>query len=245
MALPVPVVKTTRRLRPLPIFYDNPPLSFYAVMLFPDDLVLARKLVARLLNLGTLQSTLRAGVQIDNRYLMAILDDLKDGQPDQKLFARRRKWASGCGQVVKVLFALTNDRDPRVYECASWEQAIKQVEREIGRVKRGNRSSLHVQLRLFRPVLHFCGAYEMAREGPRHPDTAEALLLNAMTLYAKLSAWHAQRSFPGSRNDYLSGDIFWRWEGSRYDDSCGIPDIGISFEKLVPHGMPGRPRKPR
>jgi hypothetical protein len=79
----------------------------------------------------------------------------------------------------------------------------------------------------------------MAREGPRHPDNVEALLLNAMTLYGALSAWHAQRSFPGDRNDYLAGDIFWRWEGSAYDASCGIPDIAIPFEKLVPRARDG------
>jgi hypothetical protein len=176
---------------------------------------------------------------------LAIFNDLKDGQPDQRLVARRRRWASACGQVVRVLFALTNSRNPVSHQYASWEQAIKQVERSIRRTIRGNRSSLHVQLRQFQRVLHFCGAFEMAREGPRHPDSVEALLLNAMTLYGKLSAWHVQRSFPGSRNDYLAGDIFWRWEGSMYDASCGIPDIGISLENLVPHGKSGRPRKPR
>src|ERR1700738_4311952 len=158
MALPVTITPT--RWIPMPVFYGNATLSFYAVMLFPDDLSLARKLVARLLDQGTLQSTLRAGCQLDNQYLLAILDDLKDGQPEWKLFNRRRKWASGCGQVVKALFALTNSRDPVSCQRASWEQAIKQVERSIGRTKRGNRSSLHVQLRRFRPVLHFCGAFE-------------------------------------------------------------------------------------
>jgi hypothetical protein len=241
MALPVPITPT--RWIPMPVFYGNATLSFYAVMLFPDDPILARKLVAKLLN-RTLQSTLGAGCQLDNRYLIAILEDLNDGQPDQRLVARRQKWASGCGQVVKALFALVNSNDLRVREHASWEQAIKQVEREIGRSDRGKRSSFHVQhLPRFRPVLHFCGAFEMAREGPRHPDNVEALLLNAMTLYGALSAWHAQRSFPGDRNDYLAGDIFWRWEGSAYDASCGIPDIAIPFEKLVPRGKPGRPRK--
>lgn len=242
MALPVPITPT--RLLPLPIFYDNPTLSLLAVMLFPDDLTLARKFVARLLNQGTLQSTLRAGCRLDNRYLLAIFDDLKDGQPDQRLVARRRYWASACGQVVKALFGLVNSRDPLVREYASWEQAIKQAEREIGRAERGKRSSFHVQhLRRFRPVLHFCGAFELAREGPRHPATAEALLLNAMTLYEELRAWHVKRSFPGARNDYLAGDIFWRWEGSAYDASGGVPDIGISPENLIPRGKPGRPRK--
>jgi hypothetical protein len=238
--LPVPITppQPTRRI-PMPVFYGNPELSFLAVMFFPDDMTLARKLVAKLLN-RTLQSTLGAGCQLDNRYLIAILEDLNDGQPDQRLVAKRRKWASGCGQVVKVLFALTNSRNPVSCQHASWEQAIKQVERSIGRTKRGNRSSLHVQLRRFRPVLHFCGAFELASEGPRHPDNVEALLLNAMTLYDKLRAWHVRRRFPGSQNDYLAGDIFWRWEGSAYDDSCGIPDIGISLENLIPHGRSGR-----
>jgi len=242
--LPVPVAPT--RFIPLPIFYDNPPLSLLAVMLFPDDLVLARKLVARfsLHCHGTIQATLGAGCQLDSKYLTAISDDFKDGPPEPKLrrlVRRRRYWASCCGQIVKVLFALTNDQDPRVREHASWEQAIKQAEREINRTVRGKRSSFHVQLRRFRPVLHFCGAFEMAREETRRPPlTADALLVNAMTLHDKLSAWHAQRAFPGQRNDYLTGDVFWRWEGSRYDDSGGIPDIGISFDRLVPHG---RPRK--
>ena len=235
MALPVPITPLPpTRLIPMPVFYGDPALSFLAVMLFPDDLDLARKLTAKLLNYGT--------TQIQD--LPAILADLRDGQPDQRLVAKRRKWASGCGQVVKVLFALINSRDPRVREHASWEQAIKQAERTIGRVKRGNRSSLHVQLRQFQPVLHFCGAFEMAREERwRQPATIEAMMLNAMTLYDKLRAWHVQRSFPGSRNDYLAGDIFWRWEGSTYDGSCGIPDIGIPFERLVPHGKSGRPWK--
>jgi hypothetical protein len=224
----------------MPVFYGNPALSFLAVMLFPDDLILARKFTAGLLNQGTLQSTLRAGCQLDNQYLLAILDDLKNGQPERELVARRFKWARFCGQVVKALYALTNSRNPISCQHASWKQAIKQVEREIGRRPRGNRSSLHGQLRLFRPVLHFCGAFEMAGEGPQHPDGIEALLCNAMMLYDKLRAWHVQRRFPGSRNDYLAGDIFWRWEGSAYDDSCGIPDIGISLENLIPHGRSGR-----
>jgi hypothetical protein len=236
MALPVPITSPpqTRRI-PMPVFYGNPALSFYAVMLFPDDLDLARKLTAKLLNYGT--------TQIQD--LPAILADLRDGQPEQRLFRKRRYWARAAGQIVKALFALTNDNDPRVRERASWEQAIRQAEREIGRTIRGNRSSLHVQLRRFQPVLHFCGAFEMAGEGPLQPPTIEAMMINAMGLYDMLRAWHVKRSFPGSRNDYLAGDIFWRWEGSTYDDNHGIPAIGISFENLVPHGKSGRPRKPR
>lgn len=149
------------RFIPLPIFYDNAPLSLLAVMLFPDDLTLARKHVAHLLNRGTLQSTLGAGVQVDNVYMVAILSDVDDGQPDQKLVARRRYWASGCGQVVKVLFALINSNDARVREHASWEQAILLVERENGHLHRGKRSSLSRHLRRFAPVLHFLGALKL------------------------------------------------------------------------------------
>ena len=153
----------------MPIFYDNAPLSLLAVMLFPDDLDLARKCVAHLLSHGTLQNALGAGVQLDGRYLTAILDDLKDGQPGQRLVARRRYWASACGQIVKVLFALINSNDARVREHASWEQAIKLAEREIGHTVRRSGSSLHVHLRRFRPVLHLCGAFEMAREETARP----------------------------------------------------------------------------
>ena len=245
--LPVPVASTTRlpRLRTMPVFYGNPTLSLFAVMLFPDDVTLARKLVARLLSHGTLQSTLAAGVQIDNQYLTAILDDLKGGQPEPKLVARRHYWASACGQIVKVLFALTNSPDQQVREFASWEQAIKLAEREIGRMVRGNRSSLHVQLRRFQPALHIAGAYEMAREETvRPPMTADGLMLNAMVLFQKLWAWHCRRTFRGSRNDYLDGEVFWRWEGTAYDDH-GVADLQLTFENLVPHGKSGRPRKHR
>jgi hypothetical protein len=131
-----------------------------------------------------------------------------------------------------------------VREYAAWEQAIKQAEQEWERdiPKRGKYSSFHRQLRRFRPVLHFCAAFEMAREGPS--PTIEAMMFDAMNFYNKLHAWHVKRVFPGRRNDYLAGDIFWRWEGITYDDNNGIPDIAIPFERLVPHGKSGRPRKP-
>jgi hypothetical protein len=193
-SLPVPVtpVATTARLIPMPIFFNNAPLSLLAVMLFPDDLTLARKAVAHLLSHGTLQNALGAGLQLDGRYLTAILDDLKDGQPDQRLVGRRRYWASACGQIVKVLFALINSNDERVRERASWEAAVKIAEREIGRTVRrsGSTSSLQVHLHRFRPVLHIAGAYELAREETsRPPLTAEALMLNSMTLYEHLCSW--------------------------------------------------------
>jgi hypothetical protein len=44
--LPIPItpLATTQRLIPLPVFYDNAPLSLLAVMLFPDDLARASAL---------------------------------------------------------------------------------------------------------------------------------------------------------------------------------------------------------
>lgn len=114
--------------RPLPIFYDNVPLSLLAVMLFPDDLTLARKLVARLLAQGTLQSVLQTGVRVDAGYMTDVLDDLRSGEPREKLVRRRRYWASACGQVVKALFAMINSVDEQVRERASWQAAIRQAE---------------------------------------------------------------------------------------------------------------------
>jgi hypothetical protein len=158
--LPVPITPSAAtRLIPMPVFYDNPPLSLLSVMLFPDDLDLARKAVAHFLSSGTVQSALGSGIQIDNRYMHAIISDLADGQPDQKLVRRRRYWASAVGQVVRATFALINANDPRVRDFASWEQAIRIAEREIGRTVRGKRSSLHVQLARFRPVLHIASAW--------------------------------------------------------------------------------------
>jgi hypothetical protein len=43
-------------------------------------------------------------------------------------------------------------------------------------------------LRRFRPVLHFCGAFEMAREGPRHPDLVAGRTEPPSSL-ASLWAW--------------------------------------------------------
>jgi hypothetical protein len=52
--LPVPVTPARLpRLRPMPVFYANPTLSMLSVMLFPDDLTLARKFVAHLPSRGT------------------------------------------------------------------------------------------------------------------------------------------------------------------------------------------------
>lgn len=239
--LPVPVtpIATTTRLIPMPIFYGNAPLSLLAVMYFPDDLTLARKLVAHFLSSGTLQSTLGAGVQIDNRYMAAILSDLADGQPDQRLVGRLRYWASACGQVTKALFALINSNDERVRGSASWERAILLAERESGRTIRRSGSSLLHHLRRHRAALHICAAFEMAGEETVHPPkTAEALMLNAMTLYEHLRAWDVVRR--RHRSDLLSGDVFWKWQQQSYADH-GVRDVGVPFGRLIPHGKGGRP----
>jgi hypothetical protein len=240
--LPVPIAPLgATRLIPLPIFYDNPSLSLLSVMLFPDDLNLARKAVAHFLSYGTLQSTLDAGVQIDKRYMSAVVSDLADGQPDQKTVKRQRYRASACGQIVKVLFATINSNDARVRDRATWELAIKIAEREIGHTVRKSESSLHAHLRRFRPALHLCAAFEMAREETERPPlNAEALMLNAMTLFEKLKAWDTVRGFRGRRSDHLTGDVYWRWQGSAYFDH-GVRDIGYPFENLIAHGKGGRP----
>ena len=228
----------------LPIFYDNRELSVLANMLFPDDRELARKCVARMLLCeGSMQAALEAGCRFDNRYLTAILNDVRGGDPDPRLVAKRLRWARRCGRVVVLLFALVNSNDPTVRERASWEEAIRLAESEIGRAVRRNRSSFHFHLRQSQPVLHICGAFALASEGPRHPLTADALFMNAMLIEQTLRAWHARRQFPGSRNGYLDHDMLGRWDGLTYDDSHGVPDIGLLWENLIPRGKPGRPRK--
>lgn len=241
--LPVPVAPVApTRLIPMPVFYDNALLSLLANMYFPDDIDLARKCTAHFLSSGTLQNTLGAGVQVDNRYMAAIISDLADGEPNRKLVARRRYRASAVGQIVKVLFAMINSEDARVRERATWELAIRIAEREIGHTIRRSELSLHAHLRRFRPVLHIAGAFEMAREETaRPPMNAAALMLNAMTLFERLKAWDTVRGFRGRRSDHLVGDIYWRWAGSAYDDH-GIPDVDYPFEKLIPHNKGGRPR---
>jgi len=245
--LPVPVtpLAPTTRLIPMPVFYANAPLSFLGVMLFPDDLILARKFVARLLLYrGGVQDALAEGIQIDHKYMTAILNDVVGDQPDSKLIRRRIHWASAVGQIVKVLLALINDSDPRVRQAASWKEAIEQAERFIDRPhRRAARSGFHPQLDRFRRSLHMCTAWELAREGFRPPRTADGLMLNAMTVYEQLRGWHAGRHFKGSRNSYLDAEAFWRWAGMAYDDAHGTPVLGLGFEHLVPRGSPGRPPK--
>ena len=231
-----------RRLPPMPVFYGNAALSFLAVMWFPDDLNAARKSVARmLLHRGAPQSALAEGIQIDNKYLAAILDDVADGRPDEKLVARRRYWSSACGQIIKVLFALINDADPRVRAVASWSEAIEAAERAVGRTlrERSTSSSFHPQLKRFQKSLHMCAAVEMMRDGVRVPTSVDGFMLNAMVIYEHLQAWHGTRP----RANYLDAEAYWRWPGMAYDDTHGVPFIGFGFERLAPRGRVRRPRK--
>jgi hypothetical protein len=243
-----------RDLPPMPIFYNNARYSFLGVMLFPDNLVLARKFVARLLiNRGSVQDAVDEGIQIDPRYMTAILNDVADGQPDNKLIRRRFYWASACGQIVKALLALINDPDPRVRQAATWKEAIEQAERRrrelgiIGRPRRGwaarkARSSFHAQLKCFRRSLHMCCAWELMDEGYRPTHSPEALMLNSMLVYEQLYRWNAGRRVSGSRNSYLDAGSFWRWPGMRFDSAHGAPVLALGFERLT-RGSPGRPRK--
>jgi hypothetical protein len=234
-----------RDLPPLPIFYRNARMSFLGVMLFPDNLELARKFVARLLvNRGSVQGALDEGISIDPQYMTAILDDVADGQPDNKLIKRRFYWASACGQIVKALLALINDPDPRVRRAASWKEAIEQAERVIDRPRRSRRarSSFHPQLKHFRRSLHMCCAWELMAENYRPPCSVEALMLNAMLVYEQLYAWHIGRRVSGSHNHYLDTGSFWRWPGMKFDSAHGAPLLALGFDRLI-SGSPGRPRK--
>ena len=231
--------------RRLPIFYGNPALSFLAVTWFPDDLTAARKCVARmLLHRGTPQDALAEGVQLDNKYLATILDDVAAGEPNDKLVSKRRYWSSACGQIIKVLFALINDADPRVRAVASWSEAIEQAEQVVGRTlrERSTSSGFHPQLRRFQRSLHMCAAVEMMRDGVRVPTSVDGLMLNAMVIHEHLQAWHVTRH-SSSRANYLDADAYWRWPGMAYDDTHGVPFIGLGFERLAPRGRVGRPRK--
>jgi hypothetical protein len=80
------------------VFYDNPSLSMLSVMLFPDDLDLARKCVAHFLSSGTLQDTLGAGVQIDKPYMAAIISDLAT----VGTHSRRRMNPLACGFSLTI-----------------------------------------------------------------------------------------------------------------------------------------------
>jgi hypothetical protein len=142
-------------------------LSFLAVMLFPDDLTLARRLVARLIHhRGRVQDAVAEGVRIDPQYMSAFIDDLGRGQPDDKLIQRRLRWSSSVGQIVKALLALVDDADPRVSRRASWKEVVLQAELLVERPRRSRRSArsgFHRPLSHLRHSLHMCCAFELAR----------------------------------------------------------------------------------
>jgi hypothetical protein len=246
--LPVPITPVTPmrlpRLIPMPVFYANRQLSLLANLFFPDDDVMARKFTAQLLAGDFLQKVLGAGIQIDNRYMTDIINDVRDGQPDRCRVAKRRYQVSAVGQITKTLFALINSPDPMVRQHATWEQAMRIAGKEIGHARTSKRESFDLYLRRFRRVLHIAAAFELEREETaRHPMTADGLMLNAMTLHQRLWAWHTQRSFPPRvpPSDLLS-EIYWMWPQGSYADH-GVADVGIRFERLISHGQGGRPRK--
>ena len=242
---------------PMPIYHGNAELSFLAVMLFPDDLILARKCVAgMLLFCGTPQNVL--GIRLNNEYLAAIRDEyltaiLDDviGAPDKREVKKRLYWSSAVGQIIKVLFTLVKDGDPQVRSAASLKQAIEQVEmvdhkrtRKRDKHERATRSGFQTHLKCFQRALHMCAAFEMARDardgGPR---TIDGLMLDAMKVHEILFSWHASRYFSGNRASYLDSEVFWKWPGMSWDDSHGLPLLRISFDKLAPRGRVGRPPK--
>ncbi len=233
--LTLPAVR--RDLPAMPVYFGNPALSFLAVTWFPDDLELARKLVARrLLRRRAPQNALEEGVQLDGRYLAEILDAVADGRPTEETVDKRRYHASAVGQIVKTLYAIVCDNDPRVQQCASEREAIQQAERMAGRPthNRRNRSSFDPQLKRFRRVLHMAAVLEMTREGYRPARTAEAAMSNAMIVLTVLHRWHSQRQFPGSRSKLLDGDdFFWRWPGMRYYPDHGVPVLALGFDRLT------------
>jgi hypothetical protein len=234
-----------RQMPPMPIFYGNVRWSFLAVTWFPDDLDLARKCVARMLAKGGVpQDALDQGVQVENRYVTAILDDTADGRPSDKEVTKRRYWASAVGQIAKVLFALITDDDERVRRVASWSEAIEQAERIVGRTlhERATSSGFHPQLKRFRRSLHMAAAIEMLREGVRVPKTVDGLMLNAMIIHTHIQAWNAIRH-SSKRVNYPATDAYGRWPGMAYDDSHGVPVLGMGFDQLAPRGRVGRPRR--
>lgn len=197
--LPVPVTPVTpvrlAQLIPMPIFYGNRPLSLLANLFFPDDEVMARKYVAQLLAGDFLQKVLGAGIQIDGRYMTDILSDVRDGQPDVRRAAKRLYQASAVGQITKVLFALIHS-EPLVRQQASWEQALRIAGQQIGRAHTSKHKSFDRYLRRFRRVLHVAAAFELDREGERHPMTADGLMINAMTIHRRLWAWDSAALLP-------------------------------------------------
>jgi hypothetical protein len=197
----------------------------------------ARWLVER----GIPQDALKRGL-IDTQFMAAIFDDTRGSDPTPKLIRKRRYWASACGQIVKVLFALVGSDDPRVQQSASWAEAIQQAEKVAGRSERDRKAhtSFHPWLRRFRRALHMQAAIEIGREFGS-PRSADALMLNAMVVHQRLHDWHLARRFRGTRNDYLEADAFWAWSGMGYDDDHGVPALWLGYESLTPRGTPGRP----
>jgi hypothetical protein len=226
----------------MPIFHHHTFASFVALTLFPDNEDLARKYAARwLVERDIPQKALDQGL-IDTKFLVAILND-NGPDPAPKLVDQRRYWGSATGQIIKTLFALVEADDHRIREAASMTEALQLAEREIGRShhERRSRTSFHPWLRLFRRALHMQAALALTREGFRQPQSADALMLNAMIIHQRLCGWHVARRFTGSRAKFLDADdAFWRWQDMHFDPH-GVPVLSIGFENLT-RRQPGRPQ---
>jgi hypothetical protein len=240
-----PVPMNYRSLPPMPRFHGNAAVSFVALVLFPDDEELARKYVARwLIEHEIPQTALDQGVRLDNEYMAALYHDTRGEHPTEREIKQRQYWSSGCGQVVKTMFALVNANDPRVRDAATAKEAFRQVEAACGRTlgERQADTSLRPWMRLFKRSLHMAAALELRREDVLQPARSpEGWMLNAVPIPQRLYDWQATRHFPGKRNDYFTLDAFGPWS-DRYVNH-GVPDIGIAYERLTPSGgQGGRPK---
>jgi hypothetical protein len=243
-----------RRGNPITIHYGNPSWTYFGVMLFPDDPVLARRFVARLLHH---HGRMQGGHVVDLQYMNQFVDDLGYGEPDNKLIQRRRRWASNVGQIIIALLAMIDDPDPHVRERASIREAVEQIEKAAAaeppqadkqgrprlRRDRGTRSGFHRPLDALRRSLHMAAAWEMAGDKQqrfRPPRSIDGMMLNAMTVYERLHAWDSNRP-PKDRSTYLAAPPWWAWQNMAYDGSHGTPMLALGFDQLSQLGTPGRP----
>lgn len=156
-------------MRELPAYYDDPVLSCWGTMLFPNDAARAEAYVAVRLFRATAG---RPGILTEYREAghdwsgdrrrrqerMAGQNDFCDDDVDSAAYA-----GSHVGELVKLLWAMICEDTDNGGISASWKRAIAEVDAHPSTVNTAH-STATDRLAEFSPVLHLWGAHAFRRQ---------------------------------------------------------------------------------
>jgi hypothetical protein len=218
---------------PIPIFYDDVPMSVRASMLFPADPEKARIVVGWAIARNLQSPTGRTE------------DDLVSTARDAAAFGKMTKEVGeqeeagqAAGEVMKALFMMIAHGPHR--RAASMEWAMQVVDGAVGKKANArHRTRLHAYVKLVRPVLHLWATLRLdEHRWPRTQDEADAFIERAEIVRQQLTIWDQGRP-PLQRSPHLremtaAPYAGWRPRGLRFYP----PHL-----KSMPAKNLGRPRK--